>query len=362
MAQAIISRKGGGGGAATLTFDNYGTSGIEYTGATDLSENKAYLAATTVGNYALFGGGETGNGTSHSGSSSKVDAYNTSLARITITDLQVPSEHLAATTVGNYALFGGGYNYVSGSGNIFNNYVNAYNTSLTRSTPTSLSQSRGFLAATTVGDYALFGGSSNAGIYLSTVDAYNTSLTRSTPTSLSVARGNLAATTVGDYALFGGGCSSSSIYSSTVDAYNTSLTRSTPTALSVARYQLAATTVGDYALFGGGYASLVRPYHSNVVDAYNTSLTRSVLTVLSDGGYGLSATSVGNYALFGGRDNGYRSTVDVYHLNSKIISIYPGTKYKLGDMADEATSQTFQEIEVATPINGYIKVSNTTIN
>ena len=77
-----------------------------------------------------------------------------------------------------------------------------------------------------------------------------------TITPLSQARANLAATTVGDYALFGGGSSSS-----VVDAYNSALARSTPTGLSQARANLAATTVGRYALFGGGASS-------DVVDAY----------------------------------------------------------------------------------------------
>ena len=67
-------------------------------------------------------------------------------------------------------------------------------------TITPLSVGRDHIAATTVGNYALFGG----GNYKDTVDAYNTSLTRSTPTALSVARQGLTATTVGTYALFGG--------------------------------------------------------------------------------------------------------------------------------------------------------------
>jgi tRNA G37 N-methylase TrmD len=103
----------------------------------------------------------------------------------------------------------------------------------------------------------LFGGG-YTGSYSNTVDAYDNSLTRSTPTALSVDRYYLAATTVGNYALFGGGYSASNV----VDAYDTMLTRSTPTALSVGRFGLSATTVGDYALFGGGYSA------SNVVDAY----------------------------------------------------------------------------------------------
>ena len=76
---------------------------------------------------------------------------------------------------------------------------------------------------------------------------------RSTPTVLSSEKDELAATTVSDYALFGGGVKSGSDnYSSAVDTYNSSSTRSTAPALSEARCYLAATTVGGYALFGGG--------------------------------------------------------------------------------------------------------------
>ena len=85
-------------------------------------------------------------------------------------------------------------------------------------------------------------------------------------TPLSVARYYLAATTVGNYALFGGGRESGYTYKNTVDAYDGNLTRSTPTVLSVARDNLAATTVGNYALFGGGYGS--DSTYKAAVDAY----------------------------------------------------------------------------------------------
>ena len=106
----------------------------------------------------------------------------------------------------------------------------------------------------------MFGGGITRSSNSNVVDAYDTSLTRSTPTALSQARSYLAATTVGDYALFGGGTG----YSAVVDAYDTSLTRTNPTKLSQARRDFAATTVGNYALFGGGYVGS----QSNVVDAY----------------------------------------------------------------------------------------------
>ena len=54
--------------------------------------------------------------------------------------------------------------------------------------------------------------------YSDTVDAYDISLTRSTPTPLSEARMELAGASVGDYALFAGGYDGTS-YFTTVDAY-----------------------------------------------------------------------------------------------------------------------------------------------
>jgi hypothetical protein len=84
---------------------------------------------------------------------------------------------------------------------------------------------------------------------------------------LSVARLDLSATTVGNYALFGGGDSTN--YFSVVDAYNLSLTRSTPTSLSEGKSRSAATSVGNYALFGGGKNYYDYSYHvSATVDAY----------------------------------------------------------------------------------------------
>lgn len=87
-------------------------------------------------------------------------------------------------------------------------------------TITPLSKARSNLAATTVGNYALFGGGSYNNIYPDTVDSYDSNLTRGTASLLSKDKSNLAATTVGNYALFGGGgYSDSTGYRDTVDAY-----------------------------------------------------------------------------------------------------------------------------------------------
>ena len=356
MAQAIISRRGGGSGYATITFN--GGHALNRSNATSLYGNVGDLAATNIWhhsmyinfkNFALFGGGTT-TGTNYS---SSVCSYNYSLVYVNLSSLSQARRGLAATTVGNYALFGGGYNgsYLS--------TVDAYNTSLTRSTPTSLGTSRYALAATRIGSYALFAGGGRNNVEFAVVDAYNTGLTRSTPTVLSMSRAFLAATRVnGDYALFGGGkdIQGSQYNRANVDAYDSNLTRTNPSYLSVARYNLAATEVGSYALFGGG--SISSSSDSSTVDAYNKNLTRSTELDFTYSKQQLAATTVGNYALFGG---GFIQTVDAYKINNK-VPVYPGTKYKLGSMASESTSSTMQEIETTAPITGYIKIKDATIN
>ena len=396
---------------------NFNLPTFKVTNPTALSRARGNLAATTVGNYALFGGGNS------IGSRSDIDAYDSDLTRTTPTALSKARSFLAATTIGNYALFGGGTN---------SNVVDAYNTSLTRSTPTALSQARDYLAATTVAPaggsspqsgYALFGGGYRSNVvdaydqnltrstptvlsqamqnlaattiapaggsspqsgyalfggglgdtYSATVDAYDQNLTRSTPTVLSQARRFLAATTVAPaggsipqsgYALFGGGYDGSS-YSNVVDAYDSDLTRSTPTALSQARNDFAATTVGNYALFGGGYVD----GYSAVVDAYDQNLTRSTPTELSQARTGLAATSVApagdsspqsGYAVFGGGSNGsYLDVVDAYDPYYN-IQVFPETKYNFNN-SGEIFSDTMQTINIQGPVVGYMKIKNTNV-
>ena len=119
MAQAIISRRGGG--YATITFN--GVSALKRTGVSALSVARARLAATTVGTYALFGGGYNSSSPYYK---STVDAYNSSLTRTTPTSLSEARAYLAATTVGNYALFGGGEYDATVDAYYVNNKVQVY--------------------------------------------------------------------------------------------------------------------------------------------------------------------------------------------------------------------------------------------
>ena len=344
---------------------------------TALSQARSRLAATNVGGYALFGGGTTGS------LSAVVDAYDSSLTRSTSTSLSQARESFAATNVApteesnpqsGYALFGGGYI------NSYSNVVDAYDTSLTRSTPTELSQARSRLAATNIGGYALFGGGHSGSGRYSIVDAYDSSLTRSTPTSLSQYRTHLAATSVAHaggsspqsgYALFAGGYYNAGghTYPAIVDAYDTSLTRTTPTALSEGREFLGGTNVAPaggsspqsgYALFGGGANSSYVP--TATVDAYDTNLTRTTPTELSQARNYLAATNIGGYALFGGGETSSTrfAIVDAYSLASYDIQVFPGTKYSFNGNTEQ-TSSTWQTISMQGEVVGYIKVKDANI-
>lgn len=264
---------------------------IKYGGSIEnLSVPRQNLSATAIDNYILFGGG-IWSITAYS----TVDAYDSSLIRTTATDLSVARSQLAAITINNHALFAGGF--VSNS--TYTSTVDAYDNSLTRTTVSSLSQGRRWLVATTVGNYALFGGGSarSSPTVSSTVDAYNSSLTRTTVTRLSVARYDLEAGTIGNYALFAGGfafINKKNIYYSTVDAYNSSLTKTTATDLSVTRRTFASTTIGGHVLFGSGWiGNTMTP----TVDAYDTSLTRSSAPDAEEFN-GPVAFTLHNYALF----------------------------------------------------------------
>ena len=298
-------------GVARLFFGGGGE--LKYYGTTNgLSFSRHSLSGASVGNYALFAGGYD----MSYGVRSTVDAYNSSLVRTTPTELSIMVSGLSGASVGDYALFAGGQ---PNDGRGATSTVDAYNASLVKSTPAELSISRRELLGASVGDYALFaGGVNNNNSVTSTVDAYNASLVRSTPTELSISKMGLSGASVGDYALFAGG--SNNGVTSTVDAYNASLVRSTPTGLSNSRCGLSGTSVGNYALFAGGEGSTFL----STVDAYNASLVRSTPTELSISKRELSGTSVGDFALFaGGTDNTYQasSTVDAY--NASLVRSTP---------------------------------------
>ncbi len=298
---------------ASSYVDAYDVS-LTHTAPTSLSVARGVLGAATVGGRALFAGGgyygaygSSVSMTAYYKGNATVDAYDDSLTRTTAASLSEARISLSGTSVGKYALFGGGYTGKNGSveselPRTYKSVVDAYDESLTRTTATALSKARD-CTGTVVGSYALFAGGTGSNV----VDAYNASLTRTTASSLSASGKVYGAATIGSYALLG-------INNGVMNAYDASLTRTTAASLRYSRTNFAAAAVGDYALFAGGSTkgSYSNNYY-NTVDAYDSSLVQTTADSLDTARRMLAAAAVGGYALFaGGTRDGNSAVVDVY--------------------------------------------------
>jgi predicted Ser/Thr protein kinase len=185
-------------------------------------------------------------------------------------------------------------------------------------TTATLSEARGQLAATSLGDLLFFGGGLNATELSNRVDIYNVKSESWTTATLSVPRYDLAATSSEDLIFFAGGWDGATT-SNQVDIYNISDGSWGTATLSQARYGLAATSLGTLVLFGGGQSSgLLGSSASSTLDILNVTNNMWTSTTLSQARSYLAATSVANqYALFAGGNAllGPISTLDIYNLN-----------------------------------------------
>ncbi|MAG35304.1 MAG: hypothetical protein CL878_03520, partial [Dehalococcoidia bacterium] len=283
-----------------------------------LSVARRQLAATTVLGKALFGGGYD----DIAPYSDRVDIYDSATGTWSTATLSKGRYVLAATSVGAKAIFAGGYDDDSSNdGAIQSNVVDIYDAVTGAWSTAALSQPRDELAATSVGRYALFAGGvvSGEGPWVhDVVDIYDNKTGQWTTHSLSLRRRSLTATTVGSKALFAGGYDGATIYDR-VDIYDAALGSPTDAAawstatLSAPRRYLAATTIGHLALIAGGSDGTV---YTGVVDIYNANTGTWSTAALSTAHSSFAATAVGGAALFAGGADGIADTavVDVVQL------------------------------------------------
>lgn len=275
----LIGQNGGG----TVQFDYSNYFGEQQDSAMSMLSNlgiaRYAITGASVGNYALFAGGY------YSNSYNTVDSYSKTLIKTTPTPLSYPRHNIAGASVGDYALFAGGY---YGNGSTVRSEIDAFDKSLVKTTPVSLGTARHRAGGVGVANYAIFAGGQGVSSALSSVEVYNESLVKSSATNLSVARNDIASAKVGNYAVFAGDSNGSLV----VDAYDTSLVRSTPTPLSTARNTQTSASTKKHAMFTGGSTS------SSIIDTYDTSLVRGS-TNLSTARYCIGC-GVGNIAYFAG--------------------------------------------------------------
>lgn len=214
-------------------------------------------------------------------------SYNASLTQTKLTDLSSAKCNCATANTTNHLIFAGWIN------NTNSNTTDAYDNSLTRSTITALGTARYYLAGASIGEYAIFAGGKDDSTSYSLVECYDAALTKHTLENLSAIRTNFQGAFFAGYAVFGGGTTATPY----IDRYNASLTRDTTIALSSSRSNTATGTLGSgmdkRLIFAGG------DNKSTVVDVFDASFTRTSYS-LSTGRTNATIVSVGNYALVAG--------------------------------------------------------------
>ncbi|HEX6890268.1 MAG TPA: kelch repeat-containing protein [Chryseolinea sp.] len=242
--------------------------------------------------------------------------FGTSLlyAQFSSADLTVPRKNLAATSVGNKALFAGGNNQK----NVNFTTVDIYDYLTGQWTTHVLSQFRHALGATSFGTKAFFAAGVGPGL-LATVDVYDDSKATNQWSSFSLAtpRAHIGIAAAGGKVFFGGGqVSCNYCFTTNVEVYDINAGQFVSSiAMRVARGYLSAVAVGTKVFFVGGLD--VNGAYVDDVDIYDTSTNTWTYTDLPSGGRShLTAVANGNKVFFaGGRHgtaNGYTNAVDIY--------------------------------------------------
>jgi hypothetical protein len=131
---------------------------------------------------------------------------------------------------------------------------------------TTLSQARYYLAATSLGNLAFFGGGYDRKQSFNVVDIFNSTSQTWSNTTLSQARYQFAASSIGEIVAFGGGSNGSTSYS-VVDMLNVTNNIWFTFTLSQPRSWLASTSSSNKIFFGGGVSQTLNT-PSNVVDIF----------------------------------------------------------------------------------------------
>ena len=366
----LIFSGGGDGNYGTRIVNAYNSELVNQSSISDLLYSTEKHAGASVGSRVVFAGGRYDR--DETPTQAKANSFSNSLVRTEPSSLSVARRDLAAATAGTsqYAVFAGG----STSGNAVSattvsDAVDAYDSSLVKTTPSALYVARSGLAASSAGTYVIFAGGDSGDGAVSSVDAYSASLIHSSVASLSSGRFFLASTSPeeGEKALFGGGDSGAGTgESDIIDTYNSLLVKLEPIYLSVARGSLSATSI-DFSIFAGG-EPVGTTTSSKIVDAFSSDLIRVSIENLEEGSKYLASGSIGKYGLFYGGSTGgqysFTSDISVYTAQySYSISIPPMSAYMFDGITDEETV-TFSGTTLSGTgtLNGYIKPTGFTLS
>lgn len=325
----IASITGGAVPTKLLTYYGKGTS---------LTSARRYGAGASIGGNALIGGGTSGNATSSVGLST-VEVYTSTLTKTVAPNLTNGTRLLRAVSTEKHAIFAGGS--TTGEYNTAKNTVDAYDKDLVKTTATNLSIARCWWmdASEKVGEYALFGDGYDASRKINAIiDAYDSNLTRTTIGEGTAEYLTVGTTAIGDYALF------PRYGDSLMDTYDKNLVKGTASALSVDRSAVIAVSNNKHAIFAGGSLnSSGSSTASNVVDVYDKNLVKGTATKLDTARYYGIGIKLGEYAIIAGgatANSAGSETSAVEAFNDNLVKIIEhniqyGVRYLTGAVAGD---------------------------
>ena len=239
---------------------------------------------------------------------------------VPISTLSQTRTYVAAASVGNKILFAGGY--ISGTPSSSSSRVDIFDITTNTWTTAELSQAREALTTAVLGNKIFFaGGYDQSGFGSSRVDIYDAIADTWTTADLSYARGEMTGAVAGNKVLFAGGFNSGNgiadPYPGTVDIYdasNNSWSRSYLTDRPAGTtLGIAATVIGDKIYFAGGYDPFFGRSTSkiNIYDASNNTWSTSDLSIAR--GY-MASIAVGNKNYWAGGSSKTDTTNEVVEI------------------------------------------------
>lgn len=267
--------------------------------------------AAVADTYGVFAGGKLS--TSTTAFLSDVVAYTSGFSKISAPSLPVNVEDMCAASVGDYAIFIGGW-YAGSAGLAKYRGVHAYNKALVRTDATALTEQEAFYDGSwtyddtptvTISNYAIFAKANGKS------KMYDASLTATNLVTLSVSNtGHAKFAKAGNYAIFARG--------TIVRALDTSLVQHTVThSLTEYREDMCAASTLRYALFGGGftidYANETTTSRDEL-DVYDGSLTKINAGALPVATRSLTGGTLGEDAML----VGFYSTSKKYNIVYKV--------------------------------------------
>jgi hypothetical protein len=184
---------GGYNGTYLKTVDIYDVHERTWLTSTSLLQPKAFMAATSVGNTAYFAGGANETNISRLLEALTIDTEHGAKWEWNRTVLKEARKNMAATSVGLFAIFAGGET-VDGS---VTDTVDILDTSTGNLTASKLSVARKDLSGASAAIWAVFAGGFDGEGYSAVVEVYNVAnKTWSRLDDLTVARSLMAASTV----------------------------------------------------------------------------------------------------------------------------------------------------------------------